>query len=882
MSQLENTFERLPKDVVPILYHVTLQPDLKALHFKGWEKITIRVQFATTKIIMNTFDILVTKAYLSVNEDFKVPEIHFSELEERLQLSFSEEIPPGEYELNLEFFGHLNDQLRGFYRNKYVAPDGQVQYAAVTHFEATGARRAYPCWDEPAIKARFIFTLIVPKVKIALSNMPEEKESMPEDDSELKIVTFQPTPVMSTYLTAFVVGNYDCVEGKTSNGIPVRVFTPPGSKSSGLFALEVATRSLSYYEWYFEIPYGLPKLDLITLSEFSIGAMENWGLITFRETALLLDPRNPSATRKQRVTGIIAHELSHNWFGNLVTMDWWTDLWLKEGFATWIAYHCTDALYPEFSIWQQFIKNDQNHALELDALSNSHPVEASVDTILVHVPVKHPGEIDEIFDGISYSKGACLIRMLKSYIGDEAFRKGMKLYLQRHQFGNTTTKDMWAAMSEASGLDIGTMMDTWTKQKGFPLIKVVEVINADSDQRTVVLSQQKFCLQTSISGDSAVNKERWVIPFSITGTSSPCVALVTGLLTGDQITVEVPKCKPSDWIRVNPGQFMFYHVQYQPDSLQRLSSALQQRVLPPEDRLGLLIDIFALCRSNSVSVLEVLKLSRYFEDETDFAVCSQLVNGLSDLRPFVQHLLKGDDRLFNRFLCKSLQKMKNTFGWDSNSDESHATKLIREQILTTLGTSGDPDTVEEASKRFTAYCSEHLPLSADIKTPVFITCLANREREVYYKLLKMYEDEPTLDEKLRISRILGITSDESLTKETLNFALSDKVRSQDTISVLAGATRTLQGRQLVWKFVQENWQELYRRYGTSTMLSSLIHVTTEGICCVETAHEIEEFFKDHEAKNAQRAIQQGLEHIHANIAFINSQGNDLLNFLKGL
>ncbi|XP_055870473.1 puromycin-sensitive aminopeptidase-like [Biomphalaria glabrata] len=874
MSPQDKSFERLPKDVIPSLYHVTLQPDLTAFTFKGWEKVTLEVKQTTRRITMNAFDLSVTKAYLVVDGKLKAPsEIIENEEDELLELSFPEDISPGQFELNLEFSGHLNDQLRGFYRNKYLSENGEVLYAAGTHFEATGARRAYPCWDEPAIKARFIFTLIVPKDKVVLSNMPAEREEISQESSDLKVVTFQPTPIMSTYLTAFVVGDYDFVEAQTSNGIPVRVFTPPGYKEHGLFALEVATKSLSYYEQYFDIPYGLPKLDLITLSEFPIGAMENWGLVIFRETALLLDPANPSAFRKQIVAIIVTHELSHNWFGNLVTMEWWTDLWLKEGFATWISYQCTDALYPEFNIWKQFIKTDQTRALELDALTNSHPIE---------VPVQHPGEIDEIFDEISYFKGACLIRMLKSYLGDEAFRKGMKLYLKRHQFSNTTNKDMWAAMSEASGSNIEAMMNTWSKQKGFPLIKVSELIDITSNKRQVCLTQQKFVAQSLTSETKGSNPitEQWLVPFSITSSSSPSVPVVSGLLQGGSVTLELPNCKPEDWIHANPGQYMFYHVLYQPDSLQRLSLGVKQNSLSPEDKLGLLIDSFALCQSNYVNVVDVLRLCECFLDETDFSVCGKLVSGLGALRPFVQHLTQGNDQQFDVFLCKSLQKMKSSLGWEAAKDESHATKLIREQILTVLGSSGDPNVVQEASRRFSDYCSKQATLSADIKTPVFVTVLSNGDKEVYDELLEIYDNEDMLEEKNRISRILGLTPNESLIQQTLNFALSDKVRNQDTVATLAGATWTLQGRQLVWKFVQENWQELYRRYSTSTMMSRLIKVITDGVCCAETAKQMENFFKAHQVKNAQRAIQQGLEQIATNVAFIHRQGAALMSFLN--
>lgn len=344
----------------------------------------------------------------------------------------------------IEYDGEINDKMKGLYRSKYLGPEGDERYAAVTQFEATDARRCFPCWDEPAIKATFDITVTVPQDRIALSNMPVESEN---DEGNSRIVQFRTTPIMSTYLVAIVVGEFDYVENTSKDGVLVRVYTPVGKKDQGLFALEVATEVLPYYKDYFNIAYPLPKIDLIAIADFSAGAMENWGLVTYRETCLLVDPKNTSANTKQWVALVVGHELAHQWFGNLVTMEWWTHLWLNEGYATFVEYLCVNRLFPEYDIWTQFVvetyirflfrilskynfEDDfqfiffKFRALELDCLKNSHPIE---------VPVGHPSEIDEIFDDISYSKGASVIRMLHRYIGDDDFRKGMNIYLTRHQ-----------------------------------------------------------------------------------------------------------------------------------------------------------------------------------------------------------------------------------------------------------------------------------------------------------------------------------------------------------------------------------------------------------------------------------------------------------------
>lgn len=359
-------------------------------------------------------DLEINNVYLLTNGGKKLYSKSISYSTEK-ELSFLEfdDISPQNASLYLEFKGELNDKMKGFYRSKYFKPDGTEQFAAVTQFEATDARRCFPCWDEPALKATFDITLKVPKNLIALSNMPiKDQKTL---DNDLEEISFKKTPKMSTYLVAVVVGEFDYVEDVTRDGVIVRVYTPLGKKEQGRFALKVATKVLPYYNDYFKISYPLPKMDLIAIADFSAGAMENWGLVTYRETFVLVDPDNTSLIRKQSIALTVGHEIAHQWFGNLVTMEWWTYLWLNEGYASFVEFLCVNHIFPEYDIWTQFVTDMHTRALELDTLQNSHPIE---------VEVHHPAEIDEIFDEISYNKGASVIRMLHNYLGDEIFRKG--------------------------------------------------------------------------------------------------------------------------------------------------------------------------------------------------------------------------------------------------------------------------------------------------------------------------------------------------------------------------------------------------------------------------------------------------------------------------
>ncbi|XP_022732460.1 aminopeptidase M1-like isoform X2 [Durio zibethinus] len=404
---------RLPKFAIPKRYDIRLKPDLSACKFAGFVSVELDIVADTRFIVLNAAELSINLGSVSFSSDnspkvFEALKLELVEEDEILVLDFAETLPLGLGVLAIGFEGVLNDKMKGFYRSKYEL-HGEKKNMAVTQFEPADARRCFPCWDEPACKATFKITLDVPSELLALSNMPviEEKVNGP-----LKTVSYQESPIMSTYLVAIVVGLFDYVEDYTSDGIKVRVYCQVGKANQGKFALSVAVRTLDLYKDYFAVPYSLPKLDMVAIPDFAAGAMENYGLVTYRETTLLYDEQHSAATNKQRVATVVAHELAHQWFGNLVTMEWWTHLWLNEGFATWVSYLATDSLFPEWKIWTQFL-DESTDSLRLDGLAESHPIE---------VEINHAAEIDEIFDAISYKKGASVIRMLQSYLGAECFQ----------------------------------------------------------------------------------------------------------------------------------------------------------------------------------------------------------------------------------------------------------------------------------------------------------------------------------------------------------------------------------------------------------------------------------------------------------------------------
>ncbi|KAK7112907.1 hypothetical protein V1264_012283 [Littorina saxatilis] len=855
-------FERLPKDVTPVNYKIRLQPDLTAFTFAGSEEIEVEVKNAVKTIKLNCDEIEIKDAVFKGSSELK-GDISYDKEEELALISFPAELKPGKGVLQLSFTGQLNDKMKGFYRSKYTTPDGKERFAAVTQFEATDARRAFPCWDEPAIKATFDVTLVGPKDRVILSNMPVTTETALESDANQKVVTFQRTPIMSTYLLAFVVGEFDYLEDKDSDGVLVRVFTPTGKKEQGRFALEVAVKTLPFYKDYFGIAYPLPKMDLIAIADFSAGAMENWGLVTYRETALLVDPKNTSARVKQWVALVVGHELAHQWFGNLVTMEWWTHLWLNEGFASWIEYLCVDHCFPEYDVWTQFINSDLGRALELDALDNSHPIE---------VEVGRPSEVDEIFDAISYSKGASVIRMLHDYIGDADFRKGMNLYLNRHKFKNTLTEDLWKALEEASGKPVGTMMGTWTSQKGFPVLKVSQ--KQDGSSRVLTVEQQKFCADGKAAGDGYM----WILPVSVSTSSCPDKPAKTVLVDKASTTITIDNVKPEEWVKVNTGTVGVFRVQYSPDMLDLLIPAIKNKSLPPKDRLGLQNDLYALARAGCCSAVDVLKVTEAYVNEDDFTVWSDLSTSMSSVAVLLQYTEAYPQ--YKAYARKLFSTIAASVGWDPKPNEGHLMTMLRDLVLTRMGRYGDEPTVAEARKRFEDHVKGTKALPADLRGPVYVTVLTNGDAKVFDQLLELYDKADMQEEKVRISRSLGVTDKKELIQRALEFALSDKVRSQDSVFVIAGVTGSVLGRDMAWKFVKENWKKLYERYEGGFLLSRLVKSTTENFASNDKVAEVRSFFKENPVPAAERTVEQSCENIALNARWLEREEAAVTAYLK--
>lgn len=862
---MPKTFSRLPTSVVPSHYTITLRPDLVAHTFSGQCIVKVDVKEPVKSITCNSSNLVVSNATVEPKDsDSIAATVVLDQEQETVTLGLGDgELKPGQATVSYTFTGVLNDQMRGFYRSKYTV-DGEDRFAAVTQFESTDARQAFPCWDEPAVKATFDIVIEGPMDRVTLSNMPEVSSLPHPEDSSKKVVKFATTPIMSTYLVAIVVGEFDYVEGVTEEGIKVRVYSPVGKKEQGQFALECGVRALTFYSEFFNCPYPLTKYDMVAIPDFSSGAMENWGLVTYRETCVLVDEANSSQSSKQWVAIVVCHETAHQWFGNLVTMEWWTHLWLNEGFASFMENLTTAALYPEFKIWEQFVPGTLIEALRLDALHSSHPIE---------VEVGHPSEVDEIFDNISYNKGASVIRMLYDWIGDSSFKAGMHSYLTKYSYKNTETPQLWAELEAASGLPVNTVMTTWTEQMGFPCITVTS--RQEGEDRLLTLTQAKFVGD----GKEAAASARWQVPVSITfsGAADPTKVM----LERDEVetVVRLPGVQAGHWLKLNPGNVGFYRVKYQESDLQLLQEAITSKSLDPVDRLNVLDDLFSLVAAGKAKTSEGLRLLKAFKAEDSYIVWNNVSTHLSHLSVVIADQDCYAD--FDRFVLDLFSGVKATTSWEPVPGESHLDTLLRALVIARLGRSGDQEIRAEAKRRFDLHCSGGAKISPDIRSAVY-SCVAAAGNEAdYAAMLRLHEEADSHEEKERIARSgLAAFSDKVLLGKALEFSLCDKVRSQDSVHLIGSIAKNRAGRDLSWQFFKDNFVLLKGRYASGFLLSHLVKSCSERFLCETAATEVETFFIEHPLPGSERNVAQSVETIRLNSGWLARDGQDIANFLK--
>lgn len=885
---------RLPKTVKPLFYDIYFVPQFETVTFKrnettneilevimafwGREVIFVEILEETQELVLNVKELELNSARVSGFNpgggkfDFVARQIDVDTERQRATLRFERQLPKGRLFLGVHFKGMLKNDMAGCYLSAYKTPEGEEKVMIVTQFEDSDARKAFPCWDEPALKAKFRLTLEIPENMDALSNT--EPSDIFRSPGGEKIVTFGQTPLMSTYLLAFAIGEFESIEDITDNGVKVRVFTTRGHKEKGRFALEVGKKCLEFYDDFYGIPYSgsLPKLDMLAIPNFAAGAMENWGLVTFRVNALLIDPKNSSSATKQRVAIVVAHEINHMWFGNLVTMEWWTQLWLNEGLTSFMEYLAVDHIFPEWKIWEHFMSMDYASALSADGLRTTHPIE---------VPINHPSEITQNFDAISYSKGACVIRMIYSQLGSEKFREGMRLYMQRHKYGNTVTEDLWQAFEDASGMSIRSMMDTWTKQPGYPVIKMEENDSAAPHSGLEKYQMYQIKQERFLSSGEALteeeNKQVWKIPMDVVYKYKDCERRFQ--LT--ERSKEHPWVVPGgfEWVKFNTDHTAFARVCYPQKLREALRGALQEGKLSVFDRFGIVNDLCAFAKAGILPTSQLLAMFEAYKNEKELIVWQQIVGAMNSVEIILPD--KETKYIFECFAKNILLTIANKAGWKAGENETHNDSLLRPMVLSAIGSYGYRLTVERAIGLFLRYIEDLKPIDPNLRSVVYGLSASWGTPFVFEKLVKIYKESDLSEEKVRVLGAIGLFEDEELARKALEFALSGEVKNQDIFYVFSSVGMNRKYNKLAWQFVKDNWQELCRRLGGAAMLlGRIVEGATARFITEEDARDLEEFFRANPIPEINKTISQTVERIRSRASWLKRDAESVRRWLQ--
>ena len=813
------------------------EPIFKNFTFNGKETIAVDCKELVNSITLHCAELKIKSCHVIHNEISEKAITKTDTKKEELTIIIKNKIKGNAF-VEIEFTGELNDRLLGFYRSQYKQ-NGKTKYLATSQFEAADARRAFPCWDEPEAKATFDISIIAENKFTAISNMPVASKRRMKNKTLYK---FAKTPVMSTYLVYLGVGEFEYLTGKIGK-IQVRVITTKGNKSKGKYSLELGKKLLSSYEKYFGIKYPLPKLDLIAIPDFAAGAMENWGAITFRETILLYDPKTSSTKTKQYIAEVISHEIAHQWFGNLVTMKWWNDLWLNESFATFMATKFVDKFYPEWDLWNQFLEDTMNTAMGLDSLKNTHPIDVKVNST---------SEIREIFDAISYDKGGCVLRMLEHYVGESNFQKGLKRYLADFKYKNAEGQDLWDAIGKISKMPVRAMVLTWLTQPGFP---VIEIEKQDS---TLHLKQRRYVTES----DKKSNNGLWSIPLSV-GLKDE---LFQKLFTKKSMSVKLPK--GSNGFVANFGRKGFYRVKYDKSTMLDLKMLVDQKQIPAIDRWAIQNDLFSLCISGDETVRNYLDFSDAYYDENSYLASVNVAHNLSSLyfRAFDEEFSKE----IRNYAVNYLKKILYDLGWNPKKTDKHTDALMRGFTISTLGKLDDDEVTIESKNRYLQFLKNTNSLPPDLVEPVCSVMAWNGNSKTHEELTRLYRNAKTMEEKLRFLGAMCSFKDEKLLLKSLNFSQTSEVRSQNMQLPIIKVAANPYGKKILWSWLKTNWPKLSKKVGRGNPLFNRIIASISSIADDSMEKEIRQFFKKNPTPGTERTQEQTLERIRINSKFLRS------------
>ena len=776
---------KLPKQVVPTEYSVRITPDIDKFTFAGSETVQIEARAPVRQIVLNALEIEIARVSID-NKEIPKGSIKADTKSELLTIMLSSELPAGSHTLALNFSGKINEQGRGLFYMRYQEEGSGVKKIALgTQFEPTDARRLFPCWDEPSFRARFQLTAVVPENWLAVSNMPIESETPVEDGKEVR---FEPTPSMSSYLNVLVAGELDLIETRSA-GTQIRVIATKGKAEWGRYALESTAQILEYFNDYFGVPYPLPKLDQIAIPGGFGGAMENWGGITYFESALLFDPEKSSAATRQRIYEVIAHETAHQWFGDLVTMGWWDNLWLNEGFASWMGTKCTAHFNPQ---WEVLLARNtprdptrrtgilKEFEMEGDARSTTHPIQQ---------PIANEAEANNAFDDITYRKGQAFLLMLESFLGEDVFRDGIRRYIAAHEYSNSTTADLWNALSEASGKSVGEIAAAWTEQPGFPLVKVKR------NGENAALSQERFTIH--FPNAPAL---QWQIPLTyfLVDDDKPQSRLMTGK------TDNLSAIPPGRVLKLNAKGAGNYRVQYDQASWTLLMGVLSKLGVP--DRVNLLGDVWAFVQAGRLSLPTYLGLIEKLPPKPELAERDQIINTFD----FINRLLVGDPtrEQFQDYARGILRSSFNQVGWEPKANETPRDALLRASLVQALGDLDDGDMVADCRDRFQNYVVAPASLPPDLRAPVFWVVGHYADEATWNALHELGLRTTSSEEKQNYYDALAAARDPDLIAKTLPISLTDELPTSRALYLVGKVARYSDHPELAWEFAKVNMKAL--------------------------------------------------------------------------
>jgi aminopeptidase N len=847
--------DRLPAGVVPSHYDLSFTVDLAHARFEGAETIRVDVAQPTRTVVLHALEIAFHNVTITAGTTTQTASVTLNEPQQTATLTVPNALPRGQADIRIAYTGILNDKLRGF----YLSTEASGRRQAVTQLEATDARRAFPSFDEPALKATFDISLTIDAGDTAISNGRVVSDTPAAGGRHT--VKFSTTPKMSTYLVALAAGRFECLEGSAEN-VPIRICTNEGKKELGRTALDMAGQILTFYNQYFAIKYPFGKLDMLAVPDFAAGAMENTAAIFYREVDLLVDPKDASLATRKRIASVLAHEMAHQWFGDLVTMKWWDDIWLNEGFATWMEGHALAALRPDWNVSVDEAVATQT-ALGLDGLRSTHAI---------HAPTETPAQIDEAFDAIAYEKGAAVLRMLETYVGSETFRKGINTYLQTHAYGNGTSQDLWTAMTSASGKPIDRILPTFVNQAGAPL---VDIAAACRDNRTeVTAAQQRFFLDSALL--SLGSPEQWQVPLCLKSITSATGGPSCDVLSQPRQLLTVERSACSSWVFANAGAQGYYRTAYSPEALRALAPRVQDILTAPE-RLSLTGDEWALVRAGRHGVGEYLTLAAGFGNERTDGVLS----GITDRFDFIHEYLATDTNrpAFERFVRTLLGPLFQQVGFDTTPADGDEQRALRATLIEALGTTGgDTDVSARARAALDRALTGGTTLDPTLAGAIVAVAAEHGDRALQDALLAASDRATAPAEHYRYLYALARFHDPALIDRALEYALTSKLRSQDVSGFLSRFLRQGAARARTWAFLKAHWADLENKvtiFGGDSGIASALGT----FCDASSRDDVTAFFAAHPLPSATRTLDQTVERINNCIALRERQGPALAAWL---